>query len=143
MNNSTPYNFTRLNLLDYANNNCSKVMEIWSYLQYNETREDKYGVAYHTYGTVYQSVVQGFEAIKNGSLETPTMNQDFWDWVVNSSSLWHDVEFTAFNNCPKEMCEIIGWEGSPDLAGIGVSTTFGILTSRLKCANLNRCWPRT
>jgi hypothetical protein len=140
MNSSTPYNFTHLDPYEYRDDNCSSMMEIWSYLQYNTTGETKYYLGYDTKTSVYQSIIRGFEAINNGSLEAPPMNQSFWDWAVVGGSLRSTLTVDGWNRCPAEMCKIIGWEGSPDLAGVGVST---MIKSRPPCANRFRCWPHT
>jgi hypothetical protein len=140
MNSSTPYNFTNLDPYEYRDDNCSSMMEVWSYLQYNTTGETKYYLGYDDKESVYQSIIRGFEAIKNGSVEAPPMNQSFWDWSITEGDLRRIISNRGWDDCPAEMCKVIGWEGSPDLAGVGVST---MTTSRPPCANQCRCWPHT
>jgi hypothetical protein len=136
MNNSTPYNFTQLNPWDYADTNCINIMKIWNFLQYEHSE-----YSYYWDESIYQSIIQGFEAVKNGSLKEPPMNQDFWDWTANDTSLKWRVGEVGFDKCDKDLCKAIGWVGSPDIAGVGVSTMLGMLMSTKRCANWCRCWP--
>ncbi|CAN9467545.1 unnamed protein product [Alternaria alternata] len=139
MNSSAPYNFTQLNPYDYTNTNCNDMMEIWSYFQYNTTGEYKYYYGYDTEDTVYQSIIRGFEAIRNGSLEAPPKDQSFWDWAVDGGALRWTLSTDGWDRCPAEMCKIIGWEGSPDLAGVGMLATYiiqAILITVYLCAIL-------
>lgn len=143
MNDSTPYDFTQLLPWDFADSNCFNVTMIWSYLQFNTIGGSKYYWGYGFDESVYESIIQGFEAVKNGTLERPAMNEDFWDWAFYNGSVTYAIMDIAWNNCSDQMCKDFGWEGSPDIAGVGVSTMFSILTPRPPHANRRRCWPHT
>ncbi|KAF7671900.1 sorting nexin-41 [Alternaria burnsii] len=154
MSNSTQYDFQQLDPYQYWDDNCNSIMEIWNYLQYNLTGQAMYWVAYRSQETVYKAIMQGFEAVRNGSLEKPPMNQEFWDWSVNGSYLHLQVGNFAWEKCDNRLCEALGWEGSPDIAGVGMLATYiiqailitvylcGILTVNLnQQLNQPRMWP--
>jgi hypothetical protein len=105
-------------------------MQIWNFLQYKATQDPD---AYQNYDSdegVYRYIIQGFEALKNGSLETPPMNQNFWDWAVRDKLLQAYVTGVGWVYCPNQLCAALGWEGSPDIAGVGVSTMLKMLRPR-------------
>jgi hypothetical protein len=143
MNNSTSYDFTQLDPAAYTDDNCNDIMQVWSYLQYNATQDFKDWANFDSEESVYQYIVQGLQIYASDHelpLKVPPMNQDFWNWAVKDKLLLDNVDTKAWVTCPEQLCKAVGWEGSPDIAGVGVSTMI-ILIQIL--ANQYRCWRRT
>ncbi|CAI9631033.1 unnamed protein product [Alternaria burnsii] len=127
MNNSTSYDFTQLDPAAYTDDNCNDIMQVWSYLQYNATQDTKDWANFDSEESVYQYIVQGLHISASDHeppLEVPPMNQDFWNWAVNDKLLLDNVDTVAWVTCPEQLCKAVGWEGSPDIAGVGMLATY-------------------
>ncbi|CAN9190639.1 unnamed protein product [Alternaria alternata] len=127
MNNSTSYDFTQLNPDNIYGENCSNVMQVWSYLQYNATQDVKFWADVDSNASIYEYIVQDlkeYASLYELPFEPPPMNQDFWNWTVKDKLLLDSFQSLAWVHCPEQLCKTVGWEGSPDIAGVGMLATY-------------------
>jgi hypothetical protein len=127
---------------DFSFSNCTEASLTWQYFM--GMRDDRQTFEYSK-KDIYDYVIHSLKDWKQTtSLLPPPLTEDegFWQWAFYS-----DVDYSAGgytqSNCPKQLCEVVGWTGSPDLAGPGVRIVFTKATTKRQCTDGHRCWPRT
>jgi hypothetical protein len=127
MSNST-YDFGPINTCSWQMENCDHLMIIWTYLRYKRTGDITEAEWPNSEQDVYRYIINGFKSyLKSNSLQEPPMTQAFWEWSV--TELHSRILASAVYACPSELCKASGWEGSPDIAGVGVRFVQGFLNT--------------
>jgi hypothetical protein len=103
-------------------------MQVWNFLQWNSTGDSNFLFNYGSERDIYHYIIHGLNgSLRQASLGTPPMNQNFFNWAVADRLLLNVVDDLGWKECSNEMCKAIGWQGSPDIAGVGVSTMLTML----------------
>lgn len=105
---------------DFSFSNCTEASLTWQF--FTGMRDDQ-EIFNYPQELIYSYVVHSLKDWRlKTSLQAPPMTEAFFSWAFYSDA---DVsaKFYTYDNCPAQLCEVVGWTGSPDLAGPGVRTT--------------------
>lgn len=129
--NDSSFDFDRLGPLKWNNTNCTQNIKIWHYLEYERTRDPKHALEYDSSEEIYGYIMQGFkDLVQPYTTEQPPNTQAFWNWVSKwRSTFKYRIWWFSMENCSSQMCKAFGWDGSPDLVGVGV-----------RCSSENVTW---
>jgi hypothetical protein len=113
-------------------NNCTEAAAVWEYFN---GLKDYQPNSSHSEQTIYGFIIHALEEwTETVSLQTPSLEDGFLEWAYYSNADYSAEDYTIAK-CPDEYCGVVGWTGSPDLAGPGVRTTSEGATEKRSCAN--------
>lgn len=120
--------------------NCSVAISILQFL--NDQKQN--ATESEIYGYIIDSLQ---EYLQDTSQRPPAVSEQFWSWARgdhhNEFGYYAEVRDYISTLCGADACRILGWDGSPDLAGVGVITQLHVHALTCHSTNLCRCWPHT
>ncbi|KAH7070478.1 hypothetical protein BKA63DRAFT_518501 [Paraphoma chrysanthemicola] len=118
---SNLYNFNKTEVYyAFSLNNCSDVMALWKYFAEPFPFGERYPQrAYNLTITALGSFM------REHSLRAPKYPDGFSTWIQNVQ-IDRRVQDHAKEKCLVDYCRTIGWDGNPDIAGIGMLATYVI-----------------
>ncbi|CAN9303430.1 unnamed protein product [Alternaria alternata] len=106
---------------DFSFSNCTEASLTWQF--FNGMRDDQ-EIFDYPQELIYSYVIHSLKDWRlKTSLQAPPMTDAFFSWAFYSDA---DVsaKFYTYDNCPAQLCEVVGWTDSPDLAGPGMLATY-------------------
>ncbi|CAN9309954.1 unnamed protein product [Alternaria alternata] len=101
--------------------NCSVAISILQFL--NDQKQN--ATESEIYGYIIDSLQ---EYLQDTSQRPPAVSEQFWSWARgdhhNEFGYYAEVRDYVSTVCGADACRILGWDGSPDLAGVGMLATY-------------------